>query len=319
MLVEHQHATSDPATTAIVQGSDAALKAGRPEDAEQLARMAIGRDAAYVPARLALGRALEARGQTAEAAAVYAEAARISPFSAGVSGSLRRVWIAPLAGFGLVAGVLWAVFRVVGRQFDQRTVLIGLLVSTAVLVVGTLVLLHRRRRRFASLSAEDRRLIEAHGGGGLLAGPAPSRLMAVGGVIVLLSVAAVLFAVGTKPSLGIKVGDCFTLDRQTSIEQISAIPCALPHGTEVYAVVVDPAPSVAPYPGIDAVRAAANPGCEAAYERFVGAPYTTSSRYWINVLSPEEPYWAIGIRTNWCAVHDRKGRQTTGSAKGSGG
>jgi hypothetical protein len=318
MLAEHRYAASDPTTTAMVHRSEAALKAGRRDEAEQLARAAIARDDRYVPARLALGRALESLGKHGEAASVYAEAARMSPFSAGVSGSLRRVWIAPLTGFGIVAGVLWAVFRIVGRQFDQRTVLVGLLVSTAVLVAGTLVMLQRRRRRFAGLSADDRRVLEAHGRGALLAGQSSGRLLAVAFVILLLSAAAVVFAVGTKPSLGMKVGDCFTLDKQTSIEQVSAIPCALPHGTEIYAVIVDPAPVDAPFPGIDAVRAAAKPGCEAAYERFIGAPYTTASRYWMNILSPEEPYWVIGIRTNWCAVYDRNGHQTTGSAKGSG-
>ena len=319
MLVEHQHATSDPATTDIVRRSDVALAAGQPEDAERLAREAIGRDAAYVPAKLALGRALEARGQHAEAATVYAEAARLSPFSAGVSTSLRRIWIAPLAGFGIVSAVLWFVFRVVERQFDQRTVLMGLLVSTAVLVVGTLALLHRRRRRFASLSPEDRRLLEANGVGGLMVGPGSGRLLAVGVVMVLLSAGTVMFAVGTKASLSMKVGDCFTLERNTSIEKVSAIPCELPHGSEIYAVVVDPAPAGAPYPGIDAVRAVAKPQCEAAYERFIGAPYTTSSRFWISILSPEEPYWVIDVRTNWCSVRSTDGRQTTGSAKGSGG
>ena len=319
MLVEQRHAASDPTTTAMVHRSDAALKAGRPDDAERFARAAIERDPSYVPARLALGRALEARGKHVEAASVYADAARISPFSAGVSGSLRRVWLAPLTGFGIVALVLWGIFRIVGRHFDAFTVLVGLLISTAVLITGTLVMLQRRRWRFASLSAEDRKLLQAHGRGELLAGPASSRIMAVTAVIVLLSAAAVVFAVGTKPSLGMKVGDCFTLDRQTSIEQVSAIPCALPHGTEIYAVIMDPAPVDAPFPGIDAVRAAAKPGCEAAYERFIGAPYTTASRYWMNILSPEEPYWVIGIRTNWCAVYDRRGQQTSGSAKGSGG
>lgn len=57
----------------------------------------------------------------------------------------------------------------------------------------------------------------------------------------------------------------------------------------------------------------------AEYERFIGAPYTTTSRFWMTILSPEEPYWVIGIRTNWCAVYDRKHEQTSGSAKGSGG
>jgi Septum formation len=272
-----------------------------------------------VPARLALGRALEASGRPAEAATVYAEAARISPFSPGVSKSLRRVWVAPLAGFSIVAALMWGTFRVVGRQFDQRTVLFGLLISATVLIVGTLLLLFRQRRRFASLSEDDRRLLEVHSRTGLLIGPASGRLVLVGMVIVLLSGAAVMFAMGTKPSLGMKVGDCFTLDSRTSIEQISAIPCDLPHGTEIYATVEDPAPSDAPYPGVETVRAGAEAGCEVAYQQFFGVPYSRSARLHIFILSPEAPYWDIGVRTNWCSLQDPKGRQTSGSAKGSGG
>jgi hypothetical protein len=319
LLVEHQHATSDPATTSLVAGSDAALKAKRPADAERLARIAIGRDPKYVPARLALGRALEALGRHAEAASVYADAARVSPFSPGVSKSLRNAWAAPLAGFGVVAFLVWTVFRVIQRQFDQRTVLGGLLICTVVLIVGTLVLLQRRRRRFASLSEEDRKLLEAHGAGGMLASPGSGRLLLVGAVIVVLSGAVVVFALGTKASLQMQVGDCFTLDRETSIEQVSTISCDLPHSTEIYAVVVDPAPFDAPFPGIDAVRAGAKAGCDAAYVTFIGAPYTRKSTFWINVLSPEEPYWAVGIRTNFCTVHERRNEQTSGSARGSGG
>jgi hypothetical protein len=318
MLVEHRHASSDPATMSIVRQSEAALGAGRASDAERIARLAIGRDARYVPARLALGRALEALGRHAEAAAVYAEAARISPFSAGVSNSLRRVWIAPLAGFGVVALLVWGVFRVIQRQFDQHTVLLGLLVSVFVLALGTLVLLHRQRRVFASLSADDRRLLQRQGAWALLSGPGSGRLLAVALVILLLSGAAVVFAVGTKPSLGMKVGDCFTLDRHSSIEKISAIPCELPHGSEIYAVVENPAPSDAPYPGVEAVRAYANPTCEAAYESFVGVPYDASSKLWISILTPEEPYWVIGVRMSWCSLQARDGEQTAGSARGSG-
>jgi 4'-phosphopantetheinyl transferase EntD len=70
MLVEHQHAASDPTTTDLVRQSDAALHSKRPQDAAAMARMAMSRDAAYIAARLALGRALEALGRHAEAAAV---------------------------------------------------------------------------------------------------------------------------------------------------------------------------------------------------------------------------------------------------------
>ncbi len=319
MLVERQYASSDPTTMSLAASSDAALAAKQPDDAEHLARLAIGRDPKYVPARLALGRALEALGRHREAASVYAEAARISPFSPGVSRSLRNAWTAPLAGFGIVAFLVWTVFRVIQRQFDQRTVLGGLLICVVVLIVGTLLLLRGRRRRFASLSEEDRRLLEMHGAGGMLAGPGSGRLLLVGAVVVVLAGAVVVFALGTKASLQMQVGDCFTLDRQTSIEQVSTISCDLPHGTEIYATVVDPAPPGAAFPGIDAVRAGAKADCDAAYTTFIGAPYTRASRFWIAVISPEQPYWDVGIRTNWCTVHERRYEQTSGSARGSGG
>lgn len=318
MLIQHQHATSDPRTTALVARSAAALRSGDAEEAETDARIAVGRDPAFIPARLALGRALEARGRHAEAAAAYAEAARISPLSPGVRTSMRRVWIAPLAGFGVVYGIAIVAFRELGKRFEQRTVLASLLLLTLVLVVWTLVLLGRRRRRFASLSADDRRLLETHGSAGLFEGQAVGRLLVVGAAVIVLSCAAVVFAVGNKPSLAMNIGDCFTLNRHTSIEQVPAIPCELPHVHEVYAIVEDPAPAGQPYPGIDAVRSAANPGCQAAFAQFIGAPYVETSRWRIAILTPEDPYWRIGIRTNWCSVVARDGHQTAGSARGSG-
>jgi hypothetical protein len=318
MLVQQQHATSDPGTVEFISRSDAALESGSAEDAETLARIAIGRDPAYVPARLALGRALERQGRHAEAAAAYAEAARISPLSSGVRSSLRRVWIAPLAGFGIVYTIAIIALRELGRRFDQRSVLFALLLVTTGLVVSTLFVLRRRRQRFASLTAEDRRILASQGSAGFFEGQAAGRLLVVAGVVIVLSGAAVVFAVGAKPSLAMKVGDCFTVNQKAAIEQISAIPCALPHITEVYAIVENPAPAGAPYPGIEAVRAAAMPGCLAAYPAYVGAPYAPSSKWWVSAMVPEDPYWAVGIRAAWCTVVDVHGRQVTGSARGSG-
>jgi hypothetical protein len=318
MLIQQQHAASDPKTTNHLSRSAAALTSGNAEDAETHARIAVGRDPAFIPARLALGRALEAQGRHAEAAAAYAEAARISPMSTGVRSSMRRVWIAPLAGFGVVYTIAVIAFRELGKRFEQRTVLASLLLLTLVLIVWTVVLLGRRRRRFASLSADDRRLLEVHGSAGLFEGLAAGRLLVVGAAMIVLSCAAVVFAVGNKPSLAMKVGDCFTLDRHTSIEQISAIPCELPHIDEIYAIVENPAPAGEPYPGVDAVRAAATPACNAAFAVFAGAEYVETSQWRIAILTPEDPYWRIGIRASWCAVVARDGHQTAGSARGTG-
>jgi hypothetical protein len=318
LLIEHQHATSDAETVAFVERSAAALVAGDAEDAATLAQIAIGRDLAFVPARLAFGRALEAQGLHADAAAAYAEAARISPLSTGVRSSLRRVWIAPLAGVGIVYTIATFAFRELGQRFEARTVLTSLLLLATVLILWALVLVVRRRRRFAALSAEDRRLLQTQGSAGIFEGQAIGRLFIVGAIVILLSGAAVVFAVGTKPSLDMKVGDCFTLDRKTSVQQLSAIPCELPHVNEVIAIVANPAPSGAPFPGTEALRAAALPFCKSAYATYVGAPYIPSSKWWVYAMTPEEPYWAIGIRANWCTVVAVSGKQVSGSARGSG-
>ena len=185
-------------------------------------------------------------------------------------------------------------------------------------MVAALLVLGRRRHRFASLSVEDRRLLVSEGNAGIFEGQPVGRLLVVGAIIVLLSCAAVVFAVGTKASLAMQVGDCFTVDGKASIEQISAIPCALPHVTEVFAIVDVPAPSGAPYPGLEVVREAAMPGCRAAYPAYVGAPWTPTSKWWISAMTPEEPYWAIGVRSNYCTVVSMTGGQVTGSARGSG-
>jgi hypothetical protein len=315
-FLEEQASRTDRQTAALVQRSDAARTAGHADEAERLARAALKRVPNFVPALLALGRALEASGRHADAAAVYAEAARRAPLRSGVARSLRRVWVAPLAGFGVISWIILFAFRVVGQRFDQRTVLVALLASALVLVLGTLLLLRQRRRRFAVLSADDRRILEAYGGR-FVAVPSPSGLVTVAVVIVALAGSAVLFAVGTKPSLAMRVGDCFSLTQSEAIQQVSAISCDLPHDTEVYATTENPAVAGAPFPGTIAVRAAAKADCERAYVSFVGEPYTTASRYVIHLLTPEQPYWDAGVRTTWCAVRGVAG-QTTGSARNTG-
>jgi hypothetical protein len=302
---------------AAVASTDAALAAGNAEDAETYAQIAIGRDPAFVPARLALGRALEAQARHPEAAATYAEAARMAPLGSGVRTSIRRVWLAPIAGFGVVYAVAIVAFRELGRRFDQRTVLLSLLVLTLAIIVWTLVFLGRRRRRFASLSADDRRILEVQGSGGLFAGLAAGRFLAVGAVMILLSGAAVVFAVGQKASLQMRVGDCFTLDRRSSIEQIAAIPCELPHGTEVIGIFTYPEPAGAGYPGVEAARGEAMPFCTTAYQAYVGIAYPGSNVYWLSAMVPEQSYWDVNVRSAWCTVVDMQLRQTSGSARGT--
>ena len=319
MLVEGLATTTTDATTKrLVDASTQATRAGRAYDGERLARAAIGRDERYMPARMALGRALEARGLHAEAAGVYAEVARLAPLGSGVTRSIRRLWSAPLAGFGIVAGLIWGIWRVVGRQLDARLVFYALILCAALLIGGVVVVTLRRRRRFAGLSAEDRAVVEAHVAGSFSMGVPAGSLALMGLSVVLLAGAGFIYSIGTKPSLSMKVGDCFTLS-EASFQSVSTVPCGFPHVTEIYADFVDPAPVGAGFPGLDAIRATAMPTCEAEYASFIGAPYAEGATFKITILVPEKSYWDRGMRRSFCSVSRPDLDQVTGSARGSGG
>jgi Septum formation len=307
---------ADPVTRGLVEQSYAALSIGDVGRAAEIARAALERDPAEVPALAALAKALEAAGDARGAAIVYAEIVRRSPSEEDARIGLRRLWVAPLVALGFVAWIALAALRGLSRGFYQGTVLAGLLVTAVALLVAMLYIVRWRRRRFSSLSPADRRLLAASTGS-LLRDPTAYALVISLGVIVLLGAAAILFATGTKPSLEMKVGDCIDLPGTTSIQQISSVPCELPHDREIYAVSTNPAAPGAPYPGEPAVQAAAFPDCEAAYAVFVGEPYSPRSRYSIRLLYPQQPYWDIGIRTTFCTIADPHRGQLTGSGRGA--
>jgi hypothetical protein len=317
MMTDRPPDSVDPEVMRFVDRSIAALAAGDAELAAGFARAALARDPGYVPGLLALGAALEVMGDESAAAAAYAEAARRAPLKVDPVSALRRLWVAPLIGFGVALSLAFAVLRSVAREFDQRTVLIALFLAASALLLTILVSLWRIRRRFAGLSRADRSILEAAGGGWLRNSSIAPAMFGAIAIIVVLAAAAVLFAVGTKPSLTLAVGDCFTLTQRASIQQVSAIPCDLAHGTEVFAVFTYPEPSNAPYPGVDAIRAEPMPFCTAAYEAYVGVPYRDHRFYWVSSMGPEQPYWDIGIRTAFCTVVPRAGGQSSGSAKGT--
>jgi hypothetical protein len=309
--------SADSDVARFVERANTALVAGDAELAAGFARAALARDPTSVPGLVALGASMEVLGDPAAAAAAYAEAARRAPRQPAPVSALRRLWAAPLIGFSIAAWVALVAFRTVMREFDQRTVLLALFFAAAALLLATLVSVWRRRRRFASLSRTDRTVLQAAARGWLRDEPIAPAIVGSLVVIGVLSAAAVLFAVGTKPTLSLAVGDCFTLTQRASIQQISAIPCELAHATEVYAVFTYPEASNAPYPGVDAVRSEPMPFCAAAYETYVGVPYTDRQFYWVSDMAPEQAYWDIGVRTAWCTLGARAGSQTTGTARGA--
>ena len=315
--IDDQSISADTDVARYVDRANEALAAGDAELAAGFARAALARDPTSVAGLMALGASMEALGEPAAAAAAYAQAARRAPLQPAPTSALRRLWVAPLIGFTIAAWVALLAFRVVRQEFDQRSVLLGLFFAAAALLIAMLASIWRRRRRFASLSRTDRTVLEAAARGWLRDEPIAPAIVGSLVIIGVLSAAAVLFAVGTKPTLSLAVGDCFTLTQRASIQQISAIPCDLAHGTEVFAVFAYPEPSTAPYPGVDAIRAEPMPFCTAAYEAYVGVPYVGRRFYWVSSMGPEQPYWDIGIRTAFCTVVPRDGGQSTGSARGT--
>jgi hypothetical protein len=114
-------------------------------------------------------------------------------------------------------------------------------------------------------------------------------------------------------AFSIKVGDC--LNDASVSDEVSSVPviaCTEPHDSEAYASIIMPDGD---FPGEDAVTSAAEDGCLAEFEGYVGIPYDDSS-FEVSFYFPTEASWGSGDREILCTVYDPNG-QTTGSAKGS--
>jgi hypothetical protein len=293
----------------------AAVKAKRWEQAESLARRAAGLDPDAPDVRLTLGRILEERARYGEAAAEYAKAARSASNATSGLENLLRVWAAPLAIFGLLGLLVHLAVRFVLDRFDETRVVIALVALTVALLVTTAVALLRRRRRFRTLTAEDRRFVELVERDQGWSAPERRPLLLTGVVIVVLAASAVAFGAGTKRSTDMAVGDCFTVDQTESIQKVSAIPCGLPHTTEIYARFRDPAPLGAAYPGLAAIHASAFKQCLAPFRAMTGVDYNAQRRLAIHDYVPEQDYWDQGVRDTWCGVQRLDGGQLVGSVR----
>jgi tetratricopeptide (TPR) repeat protein len=295
--------------------ASALLADGRPEHAESAARRAVALDTASADAHMVLGNALSERGATTEAERELDLAIALEPVDAEAERNWKRSR-APVVIAVTVAGVLaFEAVRLLVDRFTDWRVAIALLVVTLVFVVAILLGLTVQRRRMAKLSpgeklelALESRRRRARGEGHYYA-----HLLFLAVVIGGLSIVTILFAIGQKATVQVAVGDCFSLDRMVSIEQISTIPCEIPHDVEVFAVLTEPAPPGAEYPGIDTLHQRLRTECERLYESYVGVPFSRQAPTAINTFAPEESYWRLDIRTQFCALRDWRERQLVGS------
>ena len=115
----------------------------------------------------------------------------------------------------------------------------------------------------------------------------------------------------------IDVGTCFNDagDRGAyDYTELAVVDCEDPHDNEVYHLF--DATGGATYPGDEQIASVTRDGCLAAFEPYVGKPYTESV-YSILPIPPSEQSWNGGDREVVCALYDTGRRELTGSAKSS--
>jgi hypothetical protein len=290
----------------------------RPEQAETAARRAVALDPASADAHMVLGNALLGRGATAAAEHEFDAAIALEPSDPAA----ERIWSrtrAPLViAVSVAAFLAYHALALLRPRFTDWRVAVLLLALTAVLVVAVLLGLAMQRRRLSRLSPGERmefmvesRRRRAHGRGEYAA-----HFLILAAVIGGLSIVTLMFAIGQKSSLQVAVGDCFSLDRMVSIEQVSTIPCELPHDVEVFAVLAEPSPPGAPFPGLDTLHRQLRTKCEQHYEGYVGVPFSRKAPTTIDTFAPEESYWRLNIRTEFCALRHWRAQQLFRSYRG---
>lgn len=117
----------------------------------------------------------------------------------------------------------------------------------------------------------------------------------------------------------LEVGDCFQTAEEESIDEVAVVDCAQYHDNEVFLTYdLDMERNPVRFPGQEEVYEAANEGCLAGFEAYVGEPYE-SSRYYLGSISPSETTWNENHdRKVICYVHLPDGLRTEGSARGIG-
>lgn len=85
----------------------------------------------------------------------------------------------------------------------------------------------------------------------------------------------------------LQVGDCLNLADDSQLSTAAVVPCAEPHTDEIYHEFEVPDGD---WPGQDAIAQAADEGCYAAFEPFVGKVYEESVLEY-NYLTPTEDGW----------------------------
>jgi hypothetical protein len=127
------------------------------------------------------------------------------------------------------------------------------------------------------------------------------------------AVALVATACGSASVFDLSVGDCFDDPVSGSeVSSVDAVDCAEPHDNEVYALYDYDGDE---YPGEEAMSAAADEGCEARFEDYVGIGYFESELYYTH-LTPTQESWDEGDREVVCVLYEPEAK-LEGSMEGA--
>ncbi|MDG2229562.1 MAG: septum formation family protein [Gammaproteobacteria bacterium] len=122
----------------------------------------------------------------------------------------------------------------------------------------------------------------------------------------------------------LRMGDCFNNPSLSDLEgsetkdvaTVSAIPCALPHDFEIYAL-SDRLFDQSNYPGEEVITLTANEYCVIEFEKFIGINTQDSILSFV-FMFPTKDAWDLGNRLTTCAVDHSLGKKLEGSSRGSG-
>jgi len=123
---------------------------------------------------------------------------------------------------------------------------------------------------------------------------------------------------GTIDAFSVEIGDCIANPGDGEITEIEVVPCDEPHDGEVYDEV---RMADGEWPGAVAVGNAAEEGCVAKFEDFIGIPYNgePESSVYVQFLTPVEETWNdpdLEDRLISCVVYI-PGEKITGTLKDS--
>ncbi len=161
-----------------------------------------------------------------------------------------------------------------------------------------------RRRRAAGLP--DSRIVTA----ALILGA-----LSLGGVVVEYTSLAI--TIGTEDGISgdeLRPGDCWKVAEGPG--PVVQQDCAGRHRYEVFAVIDDPSPPGAPYPGVEPLQARGKAACEGLFQQYAGRPLGGSN---LEVIAsvPTSTRWNEGNRRLRCSVGRPNGSAKAGSVKES--